>query len=95
MNWMLRLAVNRLKSMSPREAAEWLTSLNQPQVQQVIDVICHTPDEQLMDMLAQIGQQHPDYAALVAELRQRPEWLVQTIRELRQISVATAHAKAL
>ncbi len=75
--------IGQLQSKSPEQAAAWLRAQPYPQAQQLVQMLRTTPDDQIPVLLGQITSYVPDLAGVVDWLRQRPEWLMDTVRVLR------------
>lgn len=87
-----RYVISQLDGKSPEEAAEWLMSQAHPQAQEFVKRLIATPNDQLFILLDAVRQNVPDLAALVAWLRQRPDWLVATVQAIRRASAKNPEA---
>lgn len=76
--------ISQLDGRSPEQAATWLLSQNHPQAKALVEALCRTPDDRLPELLNTISQQAPDFAGLIAWLRGRQSWLVDTVRAVRR-----------
>ena len=79
-------AINQLNGKTPAEAASLLAKIHHPDALALVGDLCETPDRDLPVLLFQLTQTKPQFQGLVEWLRQRPDWLIQTVWELRQIS---------
>lgn len=74
-------ALQRLKSMSPDQAADWAASSTNAQVQQLVQDVCATPDDRLQAAIdARAGG---DWGNVADWLRQNPAWLSATAQGIR------------
>ncbi len=78
--------IGQLNGKSPDEAARWLSTLPYSQAAELINAFRQVPDDQILVLLSDLAGKYPDFRGLVEWLRQRPEWLVQTIQALRRLS---------
>lgn len=79
-----KFLVGVLKDMTPEQAAAWFVSQQHEGIQQIVQQLCQTPDEQLPAFLAHHQTATPALAGFVVWLRQRPDWFVATVHAIRQ-----------
>ncbi len=84
--------ISRLEHRSPPEAAAWLMSLSEKRddARQLVQLICRIQDEQIPAALTETEQRSPNLAPLITWLRARPEWLLATVKEVRQVAQPAA-----
>jgi hypothetical protein len=75
----------QLEDKAPDEAAQWLLAQTHPAAKQIVQTFCEAPDDNLPQLLSEFSEQAPDFAGLIAWLRTRQPWLVQTVRALRKL----------
>lgn len=76
-----QIVIANLERRNPEEAADWL--LSQPYAKTLTDALSQTADDDLLVLLDSIASRYPDLGGLVSWLRQRPDWLVATVRAVR------------
>jgi len=80
--------ISQLDGKQPAAAAEWLVGMQSsyPQMGQVISAFQAAPDDRILVLLDDLSTRNPDFRGMVAWLRQRPEWTIQTIQALRRLA---------
>lgn len=82
--------IGQFSRLGPEESARWLLSQQHPAAGELLQRLQSMPDEQIPALLDEIAQSAPDLAGVIAWLRQRPRWLMDLVRALRD-SQAKAH----
>ncbi len=75
--------ITQLNGKQPEDAAQWLESLPYPQATELIKAFRETDDGQILVMLSELAAKYPDFRGLVEWLRQRPQWTISVVRELK------------
>ncbi len=77
--------IAELEQKSPNQAAAWMVNQSDANVRALVQKLCSTPDEKIPAFLAALEGLAPDYAGAISWLRKRPDYLMQTIRLVRQM----------
>lgn len=88
MAFMSAYAKGALEKRDAAEAAEWLVSLGHPEIDQLVEMLCHAADEQVVPMLRAVGERTPDFRGLVQWLEEErgEQWLVDVVHHLRRLT---------
>lgn len=89
MSLISRYLVGQLQMRTPEQAAAWLRTQTHPQAREFVARLAATPDEEVLLRLDELASV-PDLHGLVAWLRARPDWLLATVRALRDPGDAPA-----
>lgn len=97
MHWVSSYIISQLENKSPAEAARWLlgAAARFPQAQGIVERLRSTGDEELLALLGELARERPEAAGLVAWLRSRPGWLVETIKAIRELAAGGGEIAAL
>ena len=78
----------QLETKTPEEAAKWFLAQTHPTAKDIVRAFCDSSDAGIPQLLDDLAQQAPDFAGLIAWLKSRDEWLLETVRHLRRLSPA-------
>lgn len=78
----------QLEDKTPEEAAKWLLAQTHPTAKDIARAFCDCENTGIPQLLDDLAQQAPDFAGLIAWLKSRDEWLLETVRHLRRLSPA-------
>lgn len=81
-----KMAIDALQGKTPGAAAKWLAGLPFPEVSELLDLLCLSPDEELPAVLDTLAANNPQIAELMQWIKARdPKWTAGVVKELRRI----------
>lgn len=88
MGLMERTIKAQLETKTPEEAAKWFLAQTHPTARDIVRAFCDSEDAGIPQLLDDLARQAPDFAGLIAWLKSREEWLLETVKHLRRLSPA-------